>query len=61
MDTTEKARVDDLVSAAARLALWLVDELEPLNRNVVEEDLDSLYELCVAVERRARAAFPDWQ
>jgi len=60
METKEKAKVDDLVSACARLALWLVDELEPKDRHVVEEDLDSLYELCVAVERRAREAFPDW-
>jgi len=61
MDQKERAKVDDLVAAAARLALWLVGELEPVNSDVVEADLDSLYELCVAVERRAREAFPDWK
>jgi len=61
MDQKERAKVDDLVAAAARLALWLVNELEPVNSAVVEEDLDALYELCVAVERRARDTYPSWQ
>jgi len=61
MKTEERARIDDLVAACARLALWLVDELTPESKRVVEEDLDSLYELCVAVERRARDTYADWQ
>lgn len=61
MEHPEKKKVDDLIAAAARLALWLVDELEPTDSGVVERDLDDVYELCVAVERRARATYPDWK
>jgi len=54
MDSHEREVVDDLVAACARLALYLVDELEPTSSDVLERDLDDLYELAVAVERRAR-------
>lgn len=54
MNQKEKADVDELVGAVARLALYLVDELEPTSSGVLERDLDDLYELAVAVERKAR-------
>lgn len=55
MDQTERDRIDAYVSAVARLALWLVDELEPNSNDVLEADLDDVYALLVLVERRARA------
>lgn len=61
MEGPERAAVEDMVAACARLALYLVGELEPDNSGVLEADLDRLYEMCVAVERRARAMYPDWQ
>jgi len=59
MDAAERKRVDELVAACARIALWLVDELEPLGKPVVEQDLDDLYELAIAAERRFREAYPE--
>lgn len=53
-------RTTDAVSAAARLALWVEDQLEPEEMEVVIRDLDLLYELCVAVERLARSKYPEW-
>jgi len=54
MEEKERQSVQDAVSACARLALYLVDELEPSNNDVLERDLDDVYALLVAVERRAR-------
>jgi len=54
MDEKERVDVQESVGAFARLALYLVDELEPLNNDVLEADLDVVYEVLVAVERRAR-------
>lgn len=54
MDEKERVEVQDAVSACARLALWLAGELEPANNDVVEQDLDCVYELLVAAERLAR-------
>jgi len=45
----------EAVSSLARLALYLVDELEPNSNDVLEADLDDVYALLVAVERKARA------
>jgi len=53
----ERAKVEDLVSATARLCLWLAGDLEPVSIDVAEQDLDSLYELCIAVERLGRSTF----
>jgi len=54
MDEKERADVQNTVGAFARLALYLVDELEPNNNDVLEADLDDVYAVLVAVERRAR-------
>jgi len=55
MDEKERVEIQEAVSAFARLALYLVDELEPNNNDVLEADLDDVYAVLVAVERRARA------
>jgi len=55
MDEKERADVQEAVSAFARLALYLVYELEPNSNDVLEADLDDVYSVLVAVERRARA------
>jgi len=55
MEEKERQSVQDAVSAMARLALYVVDELEPNNSDVLERDLDDVYALLVAVERKARA------
>jgi len=55
MEAKERVEVQEAVSAFARLALYLVDELEPNNNDVLEADLDDVYAVLVAVERRARA------
>lgn len=54
METSEAERWKEAVSSLARLALYLVDELEPNNSDVLERDLDDVYALLVAVERKAR-------
>jgi len=54
MDEKERADVQNTVGAFARLALYLVDELEPNSNDVLEADLDDVYAVLVAVERRAR-------
>jgi len=54
MDEKERADVQNTVGAFARLALYLVDELEPNNNDVLEADLDDVYGVLVAVERKAR-------
>jgi len=54
MDEKERIAVQDAVNACARLALWLAGELEPTSTDVVEQDLDAVYELLVAAERLAR-------
>jgi len=54
MEPKERQSVQDAVSAMARLALYVVDELEPNNSDVLEQDLDDVYALLVAVERKAR-------
>jgi len=54
MDTKERVDVQSSVGAFARLALYLVDELEPNNNDVLEADLDEVYAVLVAVEQRAR-------
>jgi len=56
MEEKERQSVQDAVSAMARLALYVVDELEPNNSDVLERDLDDVYALLVAVERKARVA-----
>ena len=61
MEKKERVDVEQCVSATARLALWLVGDIEPESKGVVEADLDLLYELAVAIERRARDKYPDWQ
>lgn len=54
MEKEDRTDVQELVSAAARLGLWLAGELEPVSSDVAERDLDSLYELCIAAERKLR-------
>jgi len=54
MEEKERQSVQDAVSACARLALYIVDELSPNNSDVLEQDLDDVYMLLVAVEKRAR-------
>jgi len=54
MEERERQSVQDAVSALARLALYVVDELEPNSNDVLERDLDDVYALLVAVERKAR-------
>jgi len=54
MEATEKASVDEVLRLVARLALFVVDEVEPTSEDVLEADLESLYDFLVAVERRAR-------
>jgi len=54
MEEKERQSVQDVVGACARLVLFLVDELEPSNSDVLEADLDDVYAMLVAVERRAR-------
>jgi len=61
MRKIEKAELEECVSAVARLALWLADELTPESSDVVEADLDKLYELAIAAEKQARATYPNWQ
>jgi len=61
MEKTEKEEVEEMVSAAARLALFLADAIEPVSSDVLEQDLDKLYEMCIAVERQARAKYPEWK
>jgi len=54
MTPKERVDVDEMVGACARLALYVVGELQPSNNDVLARDLDSLYELAIAAERRAR-------
>jgi len=54
MEEKERVDVQNTVGAFARLALYLVDELEPNNNDVLEADLDDVYAVLVAVERKAR-------
>jgi len=54
MEEKERVVVQNTVGAFARLALYLVDELEPNNNDVLEADLDDVYAVLVAVERKAR-------
>jgi len=54
MEATEKASVDEVLRLVARLALFVVDEVEPTSEDVLEADLEALYDFLVAVERRAR-------
>jgi len=54
MDEKEKQSVQETIAACARLALYVVDELSPNNSDVLEQDLDDVYALLVAVEKRAR-------
>lgn len=61
MEKVERESVEQMVAACARLALFLADELEPERSDVLEADLDRVYELLVAVEKRARAKYPNWQ
>jgi len=56
MEERERQSVQDAVSAMARIALYVVDELEPNNSDVLEQDLDDAYGLLVAAEKKARAA-----
>jgi hypothetical protein len=60
MKTKENEAVDSVLSAAAALQLWIEDRLEPDTQKVVEDNLDTLYALCVAAERKARSTYPDW-
>jgi len=53
MEPAEKASVDEVLKLVARLALFVVDEVEPTSEDVLEEDLEALYDFLVAVERRA--------
>jgi len=57
---TNPRRVDEVLHAAATLALWREGDLEPTDQKYVEESLDALYELCVFAERAARDKYPDW-
>jgi len=54
MEEKERIAVQDAVNACARLALWLAGELEPVDNDVVEQDLDAVYGLLVSAERLAR-------
>jgi len=53
MEPAEKASVDEVLRLVARLALFVVDEVEPTSEDVLEADLEELYDFLVAVERRA--------
>lgn len=55
MEKKDRVDVQELVSACARLALYVVDELEPTSSDVLEADLDALYELAVLCEKKGRA------
>lgn len=61
MKQPERETIELYVSATARLALWLAGDIEPEGIVYVENDLDLLYDMCIAVERKAREAFPDWK
>jgi len=54
MEREEAERLKEAVSCLARLALYVCDELEPVSSDVLERDLDDVYELLVRVERKAR-------
>lgn len=54
MDEKDRVELQEVVSACARLALYLCDELEPNSNDVLERDLDDVYGMLVAVEKRAR-------
>jgi len=53
MEPAEKASVDEVLRLVARLALFVVDEVEPTSEDVLEADLEELYDFLIAVERRA--------
>jgi len=53
MEQSDKKSFDDIISLVARLALFVVDELEPVSLAVLEANLEDLYEFLVAVERKA--------
>jgi len=54
MEKEEAEKLKEAVSSLARLVLFLVDELEPNNNDVLEADLDDVYAVLVAVESKAR-------
>jgi len=53
METLQKKSVDEVLSLVSRLALFVVDELEPIREASLEADLEELYDFLVAVERKA--------
>jgi len=54
METLQKSVVDDLLSTFARLLLFVVDELEPLNEATLDEDLKRLDLAIASIERCAQ-------
>lgn len=54
MDKSNKEMVDAAVSALARLALFVADELEPIHEAALIEDLELVYRVLVSAERCAR-------
>lgn len=54
MEKAQAEKWKEAVSALARIALYVADELEPTNSDVLARDLDDVYELLVAAERKAR-------
>jgi len=50
MKKTEREDVEEMVSAVARLCLWLVGDIEPESIEIVEIDLDQLERLLVQSE-----------
>jgi len=54
METEDRVDVQRTVGACARIALFVCDELVPDSSDVLERDLDAVYELLVAAERKAR-------
>jgi len=58
MTENDRKSVEEAINAVARLALFVVDELEPLSEAVLEADLEEMYELLVTIERKARSWRP---
>jgi len=55
MEELQKIELNRIVSIVSTLALFVFDELEPVSEEVLEADLEDLYEWLVKVERKATA------
>lgn len=58
MTKEDRADVEQMVSAVARLCLWLVGELAPDAGEIVEIDLEQLERLLVQCETKFAKDFP---